>query len=98
VGVAVIEYKEMIDLNTIKERINKQANGLRLTRENYAEITDLVVGAIFPEEIEALSTADVHRLYTEASRMNTDDWLDLACFRAACKIRRAKAALNGDGR
>ena len=82
----------MLTLEEIKASVLREANGLKITRANYAEIADRVIAPANVTVYQARSANEEARVYREAQEMNTDDWLDIACSRVA--INQMKQAIK----
>jgi 7-keto-8-aminopelargonate synthetase-like enzyme len=85
-------------LAEIQDAVLKEANGLPITRHNYAILADRVIAH------EGMPLTHVRLLdlklrewdvYQQAMQLKTNDWLDLACHRAAAnQVRQAAARLG----
>jgi hypothetical protein len=86
-------------LEEIQSALLREANGLPITRLNYAVLADRIIPA------DGLSLVAARALqfqlpewdvYYAALQLETRDWLDLACHRvAANQVRQATARLIG---
>lgn len=86
-------------LADIQAALLREANGLPITRHNYAVLADRVIAnAGMPlAQVRALNlTLPEWDVYHQALQLETSDWLDLACHRlAANQVRQAAARQGG---
>jgi hypothetical protein len=82
-------------LAEIQTALLHEANGLSITRNNYAVLADRVIaheGVPLPQ-VRALNLKlPEWEVYHQALQLETSDWLDLACHRAAANQVRQAAA------
>ena len=85
-------------LAEIQAAVLKEANGLPITRHNYAVLADRVIahGGVPLAQVRALNLKlPEWEVYQQALQLETSDWLDLACQRAAANQVRQAAARYG---
>lgn len=75
----------MLALEELQTALLREANGLPITRENYAHLADRVVPpCAFPlATARAFPELAEWAVYEAAQRLQTSNWLDLACVHAA---------------
>ncbi len=72
----------MKTLAQIKTEIIKISAGQPITRSNYDYFADQVIPRGDPlKKLNSISPE--FKVYQDAQHQNTNDWLDMACFRAA---------------
>ena len=85
-------------LAEIQAAVLKEANGLPITRHNYAVLADRVIahGGVPLVQVRALNLKlPEWEVYQQALQLETSDWLDLACQRAVANQVRQAAARYG---